>query len=325
MLSCTRRLGKIAPFSRAVQSLYRNQSTLKLDVDEFDIPMPWGKIAAKWWGPKDRQPILALHGWQDNVATFDTMIPLLPPNTSVLAIDLPGHGYSTWLPPGQPYSLLGSVLLIRRIVKWYKWQQVKLLGHSMGGMMVFLYASYFPKDIQFGISIDMISPPITEASKNCENIAWQINEILRLETRKSQPPKYSYKELMQKWIIGTDHSLDEPACELLMVRSAKEIQEGLFIFTKDPRLIKYSSLDTGYSLPYTLTLAERIKCPYRIIKAIDSPWYQDKQLSIQTVKEMEKSSVDFKFHLIPGKHHLHLTHPETAVEIINPFLEKYNV
>lgn len=33
-------------------------------VEEVRIPVPWGHLAAKWWGPQDKRPILCLHGWQ---------------------------------------------------------------------------------------------------------------------------------------------------------------------------------------------------------------------------------------------------------------------
>lgn len=32
--------------------------------EEVKIPVPWGHVAAKWWGPQDKRPILVLHGWQ---------------------------------------------------------------------------------------------------------------------------------------------------------------------------------------------------------------------------------------------------------------------
>jgi hypothetical protein len=31
---------------------------------EIKIPVPWGHISGKWWGPTDRKPVLTLHGWQ---------------------------------------------------------------------------------------------------------------------------------------------------------------------------------------------------------------------------------------------------------------------
>lgn len=52
----------------------------------------------KWWGPRDKQPIIAIHGWQDNAGTFDPLIELLPTNLSILCIDLPGHGRSSHIP-----------------------------------------------------------------------------------------------------------------------------------------------------------------------------------------------------------------------------------
>lgn len=62
-------------------------------------------VSGKWWGPKGKQAILALHGFQDNAGTFDELINLLPANLSILAIDFPGHGQSSHLPPVHSLSL----------------------------------------------------------------------------------------------------------------------------------------------------------------------------------------------------------------------------
>jgi hypothetical protein len=36
----------------------------RFKVEEVKIKLPWGHVAGKWWGPKDVQPIVTLHGWQ---------------------------------------------------------------------------------------------------------------------------------------------------------------------------------------------------------------------------------------------------------------------
>lgn len=78
----------------------------------------------KWWGPTDMQPIVAIHGWQDNSGTFDKLAQLLS-NVAILSIDLPGHGISSHLPLGQFYYIFwDGVLTLRRIVKYYKWNKV---------------------------------------------------------------------------------------------------------------------------------------------------------------------------------------------------------
>lgn len=43
------------------------------NVQEVRIPMCLGQLAGKWWGPTNKRPILALHGWQvilNNIITF---------------------------------------------------------------------------------------------------------------------------------------------------------------------------------------------------------------------------------------------------------------
>lgn len=64
-------------------------------------------LIGKWWGSRSVQPIIAVHGWQDNAGSFDKLAPLLcEEGFSIYAIDLPGHGHSSHLPPGCTYYLL---------------------------------------------------------------------------------------------------------------------------------------------------------------------------------------------------------------------------
>lgn len=111
----------------------------------------------KWWGPKDHQPIVAIHGWQDNCGTFDTLIALMPSNVAVLALDMPGHGHSSHFPIGQFYHVLWDGLLsLRRIVKYYKWnkvsQQTKViqrLHHIFTLLNIYLQIYFLKFTVQF--------------------------------------------------------------------------------------------------------------------------------------------------------------------------------
>lgn len=80
----------------------------------------------KWWGAKEIQPIVALHGRQDNAGSFDNLIPFLPKYISVLCLDLPGHGFSSQYPKGQFYYVhWEGIILLRRVIKHYKWSKVR--------------------------------------------------------------------------------------------------------------------------------------------------------------------------------------------------------
>ncbi|GBP10884.1 Serine hydrolase-like protein [Eumeta japonica] len=97
-ISLTKVLSQAKPF---ICNLYLHARHIhSIPVKEVKIPTQWGFIAGKLWGNDQQRPILALHGWQDNAGTWDTLIPLLPKEYSFLAIDFPGHGQSSWYPPG---------------------------------------------------------------------------------------------------------------------------------------------------------------------------------------------------------------------------------
>ena len=49
-----------------------------------------GMLRGLRWGRPGNTPILALHGWLDNAASFSRLAPLLL-DVDVVAIDLPGH------------------------------------------------------------------------------------------------------------------------------------------------------------------------------------------------------------------------------------------
>lgn len=43
---------------------YKTPEEIERNVEEIRIKTTFGHIAGKWWGSKDVQPMLALHGWQ---------------------------------------------------------------------------------------------------------------------------------------------------------------------------------------------------------------------------------------------------------------------
>lgn len=102
-----------------------------MDPVELRIDVPFGTLAAKVWGPADGKPVLALHGWLDSAASYDTLCPLLNPSLRIVALDFSGHGDSSHKPPGCHYNPLEYVIDVRRAVDHLGWDQFTLIGHSM--------------------------------------------------------------------------------------------------------------------------------------------------------------------------------------------------
>lgn len=92
---------------------------------------------------------MLVHGWKDNLASFDRLIPHLLPALEdkyyFLAIDLPGHGFSSHFPPGMTYQVPDCFLLFARIFRHYKWKKpVNYIGHSFGAILGFIYSATNP-------------------------------------------------------------------------------------------------------------------------------------------------------------------------------------
>ncbi|XP_012176064.1 probable serine hydrolase isoform X2 [Bombus terrestris] len=290
-------------------------------VEEIQIPVPWGIISGKWWGPIDQQPIVALHGWQDNAGTFDKLIPLLPSNVAILAIDLPGHGLSSHLPIGQFYYIFWDGLInLRRIVKHYKWNKVKLLGHSLGGAISFLYAASFPDEVEFMISLDIASPSIRDIKKCPDIISDNIDKFLKYESLQSGGiPSYDYNEVLEIVEDAYKGSITKEGAIILMKRGLRPATEPeRYYFSRDPRL-KVSALGM-ISLDLVLAYASRIKCAYLNIRAVPGMKFDNPESYEKILDEIKLGAKRFEYHKVEGTHHVHLNNPERIAPIINNFI-----
>ncbi|XP_076160863.1 putative serine hydrolase isoform X1 [Ptiloglossa arizonensis] len=290
-------------------------------VEEIQIPVPWGHLSGKWWGPKDHQPIVAIHGWQDNCGTFDTLIALMPSNVAVLALDMPGHGHSSHFPIGQFYHVLWDGLLsLRRIVKYYKWNKVKLLGHSLGGAISFLYAASYPDEVEFLISIDIAGPGVKDVIKTAGITGDTVDKFLKYETMESNSvPSYSYEEALQIVEDAYNGSITKESAIILMKRGTRSTcDSGRYCFSRDARL-KVSMLGM-LSMDLVLAYANQIKCAYLNIRAIDGLKYDQPENYDKILNQIKIGARIFEYQKVEGTHHVHLNNPERIAPLINKFI-----
>jgi pimeloyl-ACP methyl ester carboxylesterase len=95
---------------------------------EFAIELPHVTLAAQSWGDAALPPLLAVHGWLDNSASFGSLAPLLASRFHVVAIDLPGHGRSAHRPAGGWYHYVEYLADIQAIAPALGWTRFSLLG-----------------------------------------------------------------------------------------------------------------------------------------------------------------------------------------------------
>lgn len=283
--------------------------------------MPWGHIAAKWWGPQHIRPIVLLHGWQDNCATFDALIPLLPRHVSYLAIDLPGHGKSSHLPIGMFYSHVFFIYVIRLIHKKFNWEKISLCSHSMGGILSFIYASIFPSECDMVVNLDSLKPPETSENNFLRFYTKAINKNWISDVK--EPPSYSYEKIIDKLMHGTFSSYTLESLQYLLVRGIKEsiLEPTKYYFTRDNRLKSLFVLIVDIEV--NLEMAGRIKAPFCFIKALQCQFSLKWRYMDEILQTMKENNPKFEVHGVDGDHHVHLAEPEKVSRIISRFIENY--
>ncbi|XP_062132240.1 probable serine hydrolase isoform X1 [Drosophila sulfurigaster albostrigata] len=295
------------------------------DHEDIIIQMPWGHIAGKWYGRKDVRPILGIHGWMDNAGTFDTLAPLLPAHLPLLTIDAPGHGLSSWLPKGTAYHSIELVQLMRRIIKYFNWEKLSLLGHSMSSLNGFVFGSMFPDKLDMFIGLDVMKPLIRSEKTFIDKLAERLENNLKLEERMlegSEPPSYEWDKLVERMHLGTSKSISLESCQYILKRSCKPSKQdpNRFYFSHDNR-VKASFVYT-LSNETVLEMAARINVPYLFIKALQAPYYEDMKYYNATLDVLRKNP-QFEYYEVEGSHHVHLNEPEKVAPLINAFINKY--
>lgn len=302
---------------KSITATSANSQQLEFQYD-VQIPVPWGHMSAKVWGPDHGIPVLAIHGLMDNAGSFDTLAPLLPTNIRLVCLELCGHGYSSTYPPGVVLHYFDHAYHVKLVVDHFKWDKVVLLGHSIGAITLFLFASLFPENVSRMISLDLVKPFSVSVSKLpvvMRGIITQMREFSEI----GRPLTVRYEEARQSIVDNYKGSVDEKAADILLVRSLK----------------KKADAEDAYELPNdlrilvrTLTLSEEqikvlvtnIRCPLLIIRASNGLKNFTEDVLKEYLDIYQASSADFRIVNVAGSHHVHLTHPERVAPHIHEFL-----
>ena len=107
----------------------------------------------------DAKPALVLvHGGLDHARNWDWVARSLREHYHVYALDLRGHGNSAWA-PGAMYSIAEHVLDLSALLDIINEFPIRLIGHSLGGMIVLHYAGVYPERVRKAVSIEGLGFP----------------------------------------------------------------------------------------------------------------------------------------------------------------------
>ncbi len=256
-------------------------------------------FAAQEWGDPKGLPVIALHGWLDNSASFEPLASELS-SIRLIDIDLAGHGHSDHRSGMADYSLLQDVADVIAIVNALDLDQFALLGHSRGAMVSFILAAAYPNRVIASLMLDALTPPYQEDAQAPERLVRSINTIARKQTRSNV--RY---DTLEKAILArcqSEYPISQEAAEYIVKRGIKEDQHGFF-WSSDSKLFAPSLM--ALSRQQITAFADRIKAPMKLILASDG-------LNDRNSPSIYQSMIEFVDYLsiptltISGGHFFHM-------------------
>lgn len=272
-------------------------------------------LAAKAWGAASGRPLLALHGWLDNAASFDLVAPALAAaGHRVVALDLPGHGLSGHKSADAGYAFIDWAYDVERAVTSLGWSRFQVLGHSMGASIACLYAAVFPQKVVKVAAVEGLSPLTASPAELPERLALNLAARARLASSTKPLSIYSSidKALMTRIIAGefpVDTWIDG------VVRRGLMSTGGGYSWRSDPRL----RLPSAQRL--TPDQAEQvlahIESPVLMVRArqgipIDAGHFARMTGAVRNLRIIE----------LDGGHHVHLERPvDVATALVEFFAD----
>lgn len=270
------------------------------------------------WGNDNAPKLFMVHGWMDVSASFQFVVDCLQRDWHVIAPDWRGFGL-TESPAADGYWFPDYLGDLDAVLQHYSPNEaVDLLGHSMGGNVVMLYAGVRPARIKKLINLEGFGLPATRPEQAPSRYAKWLDELLEQPSMRSYATQAKVAARLQK----NNPRLTDQRAEFLSGQWAAQNSQGAWEILGDPAHKISSPL--LYHVEEVLACWKLIAAPVLWAEADDTDAWR-----WMGPKETARIEIDRRIQFIPqvttamvndAGHMLHHDQPEALAKLIEDFL-----
>lgn len=249
------------------------------------------------WGRVGAPPLVLLHRINGTAHSFDEIALMLSQEFHVMAIDLPGHGETSWDPRGA-YLVEDSVRVLESFIDSIGLDRLVLLGNSTGGRIAQVYAGLHPGRME-ALVVEDVGPErpaaiaAAFARRSAEDANGWVSEEALLEVLIRRAPRMAAALHRSHVHFGT-----------------KRTEGGRVVWKRDPAVVK------GFISTDLWQYVERIEC--RTLYLLGGA---SNTVSAETQWRLRQTLPQCEIVVLPGVgHYPHLEEPARYVEIVRHFL-----
>ena len=270
------------------------------------------------WGAEDAPKLFMVHGWMDVSASFQFVVDCLQRDWHVIAPDWRGFGM-TDKPDADCYWFPDYLGDLDAILDHYSpGQPVNLLGHSMGGNVVTIYAGVRPHRISKLINLEGFGLAVTQPEQEPKRYSEWLDELRQPPRMRSYASRSDVAARLQK----TNPRLRDDRAEFLSAHWSAQNASGEWEILGDPahKLIN----PVLYQVEEVMACWKQIAAPVLWVEADDTDVWR-----WMGPKETARVEIDRRIGFIPrveiavisdAGHMLHHDQPEALAELIDRFL-----
>ena len=259
---------------------------------------------ADWGGTG--QTVLLVHGNMRTSRSFDAVSRVLNGDSHVLAMDLIGHGNSTWTPSGYKFSDRSKD--VDNFVTEKKLNGICAVGHSLGGAAVTMCAADNPKPFDKLVLLE----PMMEVKKNTSEKS----------SGRTERPRRTYEDLNELREVLQNHKVTR--------RWTPEVIEDVVqyeTYTNDQ-----GRVDIKWS-PETLSFREKKDDHLNlepILKQLSIPILfvisEDGKSEFEKVFELEKDLDNVQCIVMSDTgHNMYMERPDALAKIVSDFVNSHEL
>jgi pimeloyl-ACP methyl ester carboxylesterase len=247
------------------------------------------------WNDHASPTVVLCHGFLDLAWSFHAVAQVLcAAGLRVVAFDWRGHGETERVGPGGYYHFADYVLDLHELMPLVASGGVHLVGHSMGGTAVALYAGTHPKVPRTLTLIEGLGPPTFAGDPVDKMTAW-LESIDRFR-RREQVPMRDLSDAVKRLRAQTAE-LPAELAYFLAEKSTQPAPEGGLLWRFDP--LHRTTSPAPFSAEAFLSFLERIEAPTLVVSGSHGFRTEDhgeRVKALRSAREIEIAGVGHMIH-----------------------------
>lgn len=292
------------------------------------VPLRGCRYHVRQWGTPspDATPLVLAHGWMDVAASWQFMVDAFSEafvsQRTIIAMDWRGYGL-TEAPATDSYWFPDYLADLDALLdELYPGQTIDLVGHSMGGNVVMMYAGSRPERIRRLVNLEGFGMAATSAAQAPSRMTQWLNEIKAQREDDNALKPYADAAGVAARLMKTNRRLGQGQADWLAQHWAQPGPDGQWRILGDsahkvinPYLFRVEE---------ALAMYQRISAPVLAVEASDdslSQWWKGKYTlaefheRLKSVPHLEKAMIEDAGHM------LHHDQPHALARILETFLD----